>query len=387
MDTFTKTIWYGIFTLSKSLLNNPVDLYDIGKVTCTMHRKCKEMLGKDMVRPCNISGHHCIHPMLHEPHVQITSMPVISNISTLVALFRTESLTLANTPRNEDARKTCQTCINTCILSSQSKVEHRHKQDPKNRMLSSSHLQRLSSSFIFDALLLNTLKASQGYVSSGSLPGAVDLLVYVQEPTGSYGWICQVLQSNIRLHQVAVVPTNVVKFYPVFVICNLLDPKGFAFTNWWSFLYSAPLIALLCFLQRHSLPILKQLLVVDLVQVDGRWTQIPRLGGRIFILSKDLSIFGRVGSLVHNLMRLVSVTWAERWVTHLLPAWPLQNVSFTATFGLPVSLLCGVQEGKEGTKLPVPSTTFWATSQDFFFDMSHHFISAGILNNTFAKFT
>lgn len=75
-----------------------------------------------MVRACNISGHHCIHPMLHEPHVQITSMPVISNISTLVALFRTESLTLANTPRNEDARKTCQTCIH---LYSSKSIESR----------------------------------------------------------------------------------------------------------------------------------------------------------------------------------------------------------------------------------------------------------------------
>ena len=172
-----------------------------------------------MVRACNISGHHCIHPMLHEPPVQMASMPGISNISTL-----------ANTPRNEDARKHVK-LVYTCILSSQSKVEHRHKQDPKNRMLSSSHLQRLSFSFLFNTFLVNMLKASQGYVSSGSLPGAVDVLVYVKEPTNSYGWICQVLQSNIRLHQVAVVPTNVVVFYPAFIICNLLDPKGFAFTN------------------------------------------------------------------------------------------------------------------------------------------------------------
>ena len=71
---------------------------------------------------------------------------------------------------------------------------------------------------------------------------------------------------------------------------------------------------------------------------------------------------------------------AESWVTHLLPGGAIQNIPFAATFGLPVSLLCGVQEGKEGTQLPVPSTTFWATSQDFGFDMSHHFISAGIFN-------
>lgn len=40
------------------------------------------------IRPCNILGHHCIHPKLHEPHVQITSMPVISNTSTLVTVFQ-----------------------------------------------------------------------------------------------------------------------------------------------------------------------------------------------------------------------------------------------------------------------------------------------------------
>ena len=123
-----------------------------------------------MVRPCNMSSHHCSHPKLHEPRVQIASMPSISKTSTLVTLFQIDSLMTCLQGEMHNATKMQRKCKKvarkhvklgyTCIPSIQSQVEHRHDQDLENECFPSSH---------FDTLLIDMLKASQGDVSSGTM--------------------------------------------------------------------------------------------------------------------------------------------------------------------------------------------------------------------------